>query len=288
MTFSREWLSRGAAGVRYLRDTATVMDGCRLASYFCRNALHKAGGHFMIPGSNRSVRMKGGWVVFGDCRSELGAYGEVFQDKSYERIPAFIPRPDWTVLDVGASIGLFCLRNAPRTSRGRVYAFEPNEESYSRLLENIRLNRLANVSALNAAVGSTDGQGFLEVDPTSFTSGKMRMDIPRDRSKGSHTTNVLTIDAFAERNVIDHIHLLKVDVEGAELEVLRGARRTLPKVGRIVLEYHSLALLSGIRDFLTACDFREEGVFPSGRVWGIVYFSRDEVAGLRDSSGGTP
>jgi len=75
--------------------------------------------------------------------------------REYERVPSFVPRPGWCVIDVGAHIGLFAMRAARLVGgHGRVVAFEPNPLAFYWLRLSLARNGLSNVLALPVALGS--------------------------------------------------------------------------------------------------------------------------------------
>jgi hypothetical protein len=105
-------------------------------------------------------------------------------------------------VDVGANVGFYTLCLAKRASRGGIHSFEPVPLNYHVLALNILANRLANVVINNCAVGDANG----EVD----------FCIP-----------MVTLDSYCSEHNLPRIDILKVDVEGAEPAVVRGARSLL-------------------------------------------------------------
>ncbi|MBV9108088.1 MAG: FkbM family methyltransferase [Gemmatimonadetes bacterium] len=133
--------------------------------------------------------------------------------------------PGAVALDVGANVGAYTLLLAQWVRPGgRVYAFEPAPEAFGGLSEHLRLNGLADtVVPVRAAVAATSGTATLATDGLS---GANRLaDAP-----GGETVQTVTLDEFCAREGIIP-SFLKIDVEGAELDVLRGARETIAKAG---------------------------------------------------------
>jgi FkbM family methyltransferase len=141
--------------------------------------------------------------------------------------------PGAVAFDVGANVGAYALLLGHAVgAAGRVYAFEPSPVAFAGLREHIRLNRLADrVTAVHCAVGA-------EVATLPFivasTAGEGRL-APDARLDGALQVPVTTIDAFCERERVTP-DFIKIDVEGAELDVLRGARETIGRTrGRLAL-----------------------------------------------------
>ncbi|MBM3506241.1 MAG: FkbM family methyltransferase [Alphaproteobacteria bacterium] len=142
------------------------------------------------------------------------------------------------VLDIGAHIGLVSLPvSSVLAAGGRVFAFEPAEGNLHYLRRHVSLNRFANVEVVDCLVGS------VERDEVSFfeeggDSGLNSMARPTRTGFAETKRRQVTVDGFcASRSLQPDV--IKIDVEGAELDVLRGARNVLGFVRpRIVLSVH--------------------------------------------------
>lgn len=123
------------------------------------------------------------------------------------------------VLDVGANVGLTSLRLARRTS-GRVMGVEPDPVNYARCVRNLALNHEPNLTVLNVGLSDHDGPATID-RPDEHNRGMNRV--------GSAGVPIVltTLDALVEAHGLHSVRLIKVDVEGHEPYVLRGATRTL-------------------------------------------------------------
>ena len=141
--------------------------------------------------------------------------------------------PDSTVLDIGSNIGIHSLVLSRCVGEGgRVISYEPIRPMYDRLAENIASNNISNVIMKNIGVGESPGHVGFDDKEGNFNIGKGHVD-----QSISKTIPVTTIDS-ERAEVPGPISLIKVDVEGYELPVLRGARRTLEEhVPVIVCEF---------------------------------------------------
>jgi len=131
--------------------------------------------------------------------------------------------PDWVALDVGANVGAVTLALARFTSpAGRVHAFEPGPPNLQRLRANLALNpSLAeHVTVHPAGVGEAPGE--LRWQEEAGNPGNAMLD-----ADGTHPVPVITLDDFATQHDLPRLDFIKVDVEGMELNVFRGARRSL-------------------------------------------------------------
>ena len=184
----------------------------------------------------------------------LGKYGEWAQGE-IDFLESLISTGD-TVLDIGAFIGTHTLAFAHRTgSRGTVYAFEPHPIYFGVLKKNVEQNALTNVRLLNLAV--SDNVGHLELPELNaehsgnFGGAVVFKTSPAASNLASCCTiDVTTVDQLG----INTCNLIKIDAENMEINVLRGARKTLCATRPVVF---------------AECNSLEHG-------WPVVEFSREE------------
>ncbi len=136
-------------------------------------------------------------------------------------------------VDVGANFGVYTLVASRLVgATGKVIALEPTAQSFAILRENIALNHFANVRAFQVALTQSSGKAWLYHgwDPVGNSLGK-------DPLCGNEGEEVQTeaLDKLLEEKGIDRVHAIKIDVEGAEELVLRGAIRCLTTNRPIVI-----------------------------------------------------
>jgi FkbM family methyltransferase len=144
------------------------------------------------------------------------------------------------VLDVGTNIGVVAASLARHIdSRGRVFAFEPSPETFRIAAATLALNEAHNVVLTQSAIG--DQGGIIK-----FNSAPGNSAIASSLDHGFSFMNTWTeiavhctsIDDFVDREQISSVSLIKIDVEGAELNVLRGAKSVIMcKRPSVVFEY---------------------------------------------------
>jgi len=135
----------------------------------------------------------------------------------------------WTVLDVGANIGQWSVWLSEEVGEnGMVIALEPDSGSFGWLRRNLRGRK--NVRTVKVAAWSENG--WVGFEPThDFYHSRI--------SSTSHfRVPTITIDSLVEKLGIGVANAIKVDVEGAEANVLRGARKTLEKMKLVLVEIH--------------------------------------------------
>ncbi len=155
------------------------------------------------------------WVALQAHRFGLmGAAEFEFFDKSIRR--------NSHIADVGANQGLYTIYFSKGAPAGRIYAFEPDPGLFAALKENVRRNGAGNVSLFNVAVASQPAK--LQLRSGRFNRGDNRIVQGEMACPGT-----VDVDAKPLDHAISgpHLDLLKVDVQGFEVEVLRGAERLI-------------------------------------------------------------
>jgi len=173
-------------------------------------------------------------VTVDVSRNEIFPYWELWFEDDYELLPSFRAADTSCVVDIGANVGFYTMRQARRARNGRVVSFEPSPTVFRRLQRNVEANTFGNVTLLNAAVGSAVGSLHFIEDDWSINSR-----VALEKSENSVVVPCTTLDAAFDRFGLDHVDILKVDTEGYEQAVLLGGRRALSRVSRVVIELHN-------------------------------------------------
>jgi FkbM family methyltransferase len=181
---------------------------------------------------------------------------EIFFRKDYGDMPA-----DATIVDLGASVGVFSVYAATTARNVRVFAYEPMPASFALVQENIRLNgKDKAITAFNYAVGGEAGQRDLFVGGTDFFFPTLLG--PNGKGKAEHiSVHCTTLEEILTSNKLDRVDLLKMDIEGAEYEFLyKAPPACFEKVREIRMEYHDLdegeRNLAALKRFLTGHGFK--------------------------------
>ena len=146
----------------------------------------------------------------------------------------FLPQYGDTVIDIGAHIGSYTVRIAKAVGEeGLVIAFEPDPDNFKLLLLNLKVNKLRNVIALPYAISNHSGTLTLH---RSRCTGLHSTAVVPPGYIGSVKVKAITLDDIIKSVNIKRVDWIKIDVEGAEKEVLEGAIDTLKTTRNIVVE----------------------------------------------------
>jgi FkbM family methyltransferase len=220
---------------------------------------------------NRYVSMKNNFTSFA-----VAVLGE--RDPNVMRFLRNWVKPGFVVCDIGANIGTYTVPLSRLVGpTGHVVSFEPNRPTCACLRQNIRQNRLGNVTILRAAAGPEVGVADLVVTANNFgevhlapaTSGDSRGWVdgagPGEPMNGLARVAVTTVDAEVARLGLTRVDFIKIDVEGFELAALRGAVRTLAGNANLVVQTeivpaHAARYRFDVADL--AAFFQEHGYTP--------------------------
>lgn len=173
-------------------------------------------------------------ILLRNATADISILYEIYLKKIYEKHCHL--KPGDVVFDVGSHIGVFALKASRLVgSSGVVYSFEPEPENFMLLKRNVASNNALNVKIFDRAVSSQSAMLHLHVHPTN--TGMSSVQYATGRTAQISVSSI-TLDQVIKKYGIQHVDLLKLDVEGHELEVLRGANRFLSMCKHIVMETH--------------------------------------------------
>lgn len=194
-----------------------------------------------------SLSFRGYSIEVTDMRSVAWQLKEFFGD---ERMRFTSVHPDPLIIDCGANVGVSVLYYKQLFPKARVICFEPDEQVFDVLKKNMNVNGLIDVICRQEAV-------WVHTDGVSFGSEGA------DSGSILRTDNVKRIPSVRLKEVLlaqPRIDLLKVDIEGAECDVLLDCGEALQKVRNLYVEYHSFPSLPqrlhDVLAMLTANGFR--------------------------------
>jgi FkbM family methyltransferase len=236
---------------------------------------------------NFSIKLPDGLRVLVNNRAIINTnIPDHYWRKEYMRHHGYVPRDGWVVFDVGAYVGIYSLWASRLVGDGFVAAFEPNPMAFRWLISNIELNNATNIKALPYALGDKITKQKLYVAGENEGASSLIMNhiidnpIGRYPIVGEFVVPVATLDYVIDKSTeilgkpIRRIDLVKIDVEGYEMKVLRGAGKALYEglIDKFVIEVHldqvnTKDLLKYLADYGYAMD----KVVRFGNVKDIVY-----------------
>jgi FkbM family methyltransferase len=192
-----------------------------------------------------------------------------FHEEDTVKLCRRLIKPGMTVVDAGAHVGYFTrLFSALVESHGKVYAFEPNPDTFSLLKRNIE--HLTNVVLINKGLSKVSGRSRLFVNEDEFADSLFT----GDDSLSSVDVELISMDEFWQQIGRPEVDFVKMDVEGSEPDILKGAVQFLSCHKRLLLvtEFRPASLeMAGLEpvvflDLLASLDFRYAVIGPEGEL----------------------
>jgi|SRR5271163_1841001 len=186
----------------------------------------------LVPDLLLPARLKSNawWLAANDFVGEHAFLGEYFENAEQEFFRNYL-QPGMTFLDIGAHHGLYTLLASRRVGvTGQVIAFEPSPREVARLKTHLSLNRCTNVCIEQFALGKDERESELFICFGKDGSGFNSLRPPNtDHTLTPLKVKVRSLDSYLSNHgiCIAKIAALKMDVEGGELDILRGATRML-------------------------------------------------------------
>lgn len=192
--------------------------------------------------------------------SDFCSYADVLIRKTKSYIPAIVDFDPQTIIDVGAHVGISSILFALKYPRAKIFAVEPEESNFRALVRNVKAYR--NIVPIRAALWRQDGEvGLTQSD--AHPKGSYRV-----TENGTQMVRAITMTALMRDARIESIDLLKVDIEGAEIQVFADCP-WIGKVGVIAIELHD-RVRPGCRSMVKAA----AGDFQCDEVGEVTFFRR--------------
>lgn len=166
-----------------------------------------------------------GWKIF--------FFGE-YESGTNRTLEKYIKQGD-VVIEAGANFGsetLLLSRLAGKN--GHIYAFEPNPYIFEQLKINISSNELVNVSSYDYALGESNNMIHFNIYPKGFCNPGMSSKYMETPITRKIDVNQKTIDTFVKEQDITKLNFLKMDIQGAEMDVIEGGTETINKFKPII------------------------------------------------------
>ncbi|OQA00073.1 MAG: 2-O-methyltransferase NoeI [Bacteroidetes bacterium ADurb.Bin408] len=167
-------------------------------------------------------------------QKQIFFFGHYEVEKEETRFWKSLVKENDIILDIGANIGYYSLMASKRIKGGKIYAFEPVNQTYAKLIKNIELNNFQNIVPVNKAVSNKEDTIEIYVannKNTGTSSITNHIHFCGEKQKAV----AITIDSFVNENKLPKIDLIKIDVEGAESLVIEGMQESLAKFNPYIL-----------------------------------------------------
>jgi len=244
-----------------------------------------------LNGANMQVRLANGSRFIWDPEDVRAAPNMALLEGSYEpqelALLSELSRTCKVIFDVGANVGWYAVQLARTTEAdSRVFCFEPVRATYDRLAENVILNGFdGKVRLFNFGLSDVAGPADFFLPAFSGSVAASARNLHPEENVTRLSVRLEVADDFVEREQVGRIDLIKCDVEGAELSVLRGARRIIERDRPVIF-------LEMLRKWASHFDYHPNDIIlllrQSGyRCWGVGKGSLREIDVVTDETSET-
>ena len=182
-----------------------------------------------------------GFLITGDKLHLGGINNTKGLNNGFKIIKKYLPEKP-VVIDVGAYIGSYSLKYSAIPD-STIYSIEPLKSNFELLLKNVQYNKISNIKCFQIGVSDTNGKAFFG-NPTREQGWRYRFEDAEDKAFNSIYANkvmnesnvingeeceIVTLDDFIDKNDIKKVDFIKIDAEGHDLNVLKGANKTILK-----------------------------------------------------------
>jgi len=174
---------------------------------------------------------------FTTIPNDVGISEELLMFQTHEplstKLLLKILKQGMTCLDIGSNIGYYvCLESNSVGQNGKVIAIEPSPTNFKYLKKNVELQRISNVEIFNFACGNEAGEiDFFISDRSNWSrvASKDFIDAPPDAIVKTIKVPIKKIDSFIQEKSLTQLDYIRMDVEGYEVNILKGMQKTIEK-----------------------------------------------------------
>jgi hypothetical protein len=204
-----------------------------------------------------------------DCNQDQVGHGQWLLDhgntstiEAYNCYQSIKDYSEPVIFDIGANIGTFTTWMSKAFPKGKVYSFEPQRQVFQMLSGNAAINNLYNVYTYNIGLGKENTKVEFEepnyFEKNDFGTFSLVENVISQTTNNKIVVQINTLDWFVEYYNIPKVHLLKIDVEGMDLDVLIGGQNTIKKHFPIIFIEHSdnrKSIIDEIKNFLDTFEY---------------------------------
>ncbi len=157
-------------------------------------------------------------------------FNEIFVEREYKNVEPIIKNAKTQIIDIGGHTGMFSIYARTLNPNVPILTFEPENQNYKHLNENLKLNHIKNIKTKNLAVSNKEGQTTLFLSEDSHNHSLIK------KFEKTQITQTTTL----EKIIKTPADLVKMDCEGAEFEIIeKTPLKTLRLIKNFYIEYHT-------------------------------------------------
>lgn len=197
--------------------------------------------------------------VLLSSRSDFRLYQQIFVENvfNFRAIAESIKKDDPIVFDLGANCGFFTLRTLDFFPKAKLYAFEPQIKVNEKFKETIKANKLQDsISLYKFAIADRNNKSTFYENRSPISASLLKEKVSQRTVRKQYPVEIISLNWFVEEFSVPSPDILKIDVEGSELDVLKGSTDFLSEISILLIEVHPpICTADQIENFLRSFDF---------------------------------
>ncbi|WP_131701427.1 FkbM family methyltransferase [Chryseobacterium sp. FH2] len=222
---------------------AFIVNSKRYSSKFKENKLDLSNNETFV--YNFKSNRKKFTLFLRTFKGDIDIFYEIFWKKTYDKPLNLIKKKPEIIVDLGAHIGMTSIYFALKYPDSKIISVEASLENFLLLEQNT--SSFKNIQCINAAAYFEDGIVNFGNDELSYNQ--------KVSEKGIET-EAITVESLIKKHTLDKIDLLKIDIEGGEIELLSKNNSWLKKVKNIIIEIHKPYTAENLQQDLKPFDFK--------------------------------
>ena len=174
-------------------------------------------------------------------RSDFQLYQQIFVENvfNFQPIKELLKKNEPVIFDIGANCGFFTMRSLDFFPKAKIYAFEPQLKVNEKFKENIKANNLQDrISLHQFAIADRNYHSTFYENKSPISASLLKEKVSRRTIRKQYPVEIISLNWFVEEFSVPSPDILKIDVEGSELDVLKGSTDLLNEISILLIEVH--------------------------------------------------
>lgn len=197
--------------------------------------------------------------VLLENRSDFQLYQQIFVQNvfNFRALEELVKKNEPVVFDIGANCGFFSMRSLDFFPKAKIHAFEPQKKVNNKFKETIKANNLEDIISLHEfAVADRNCLSTFYENRSPISASLSKEKVSRRTVRKQYPVEIISLNWFLEEFSVPSPDILKIDVEGSELDVLKGSTDFLSEISILLIEVHPpICTADQIENFLRSFDF---------------------------------
>ena len=213
-------------------------------------------------------------------RSDFQLYQQIFVENvfNFQAIKELIKKNEPLIFDLGANCGFFSIRSLDFFPNAKIYAFEPQIKVSKKFNETIKANNIQeSISLHKFAIADRNSNSTFYENRSPISASLLKEKVSRRTIRKQYPVEIISLNWFVKEFSVPSPDILKIDVEGSELDVLKGSTDFLNEISILLIEVHPpICTADQIEDFLHSFGFERSKRLerPQNKDQDLVFVNR--------------